>query len=220
MYSNTVNYETPFRNFAVACSGDVVGNCADFLCHFPDPVLTEISDTHQPVWYFHVTCHIILGVLQSLRNLKNPDKSLGSWKHGTFGRESHHPCSWEICGTDVEDGNLATDLSSHPAWAADSEVTWRTLGMLCSLLLDLLADNALPLPLPGEASVAVVSDSKMRVASLRAVNCGGGGTSGVLNDISQFSRGGMPDMVGDFLEASNSKVFFISLWSLGGRLKI
>ena len=92
--------------------------------------------------------------------------------------------------------------------------------MLCSLLLDLLADNALPLPLPGEASVAVVSDSKMRVASLRAVNCGGGGTSGVLNDISQFSRGGMPDMVGDFLEASNSKVFFISLWSLGGRLKI
>ena len=191
----------PFGNFAVACSGDVVGNCADFLCHFPDPVLTEISDTHQPVWYFHVTCHIILGVLQSLRNLKNPDKSLGSWKHGTFGRESHHPCSWEICGTDVEDGNLATDLSSLPVFAAEEEAAaaaeaaasdaegfWRTLGMLCSLLPALLAPA---LPAPGEASAApaALSGSKRRVESLLAVNCGScGGTASAMSGVLKRRR--------------------------------
>ena len=90
--------------------------------------------------------------------------------NSTFGRESH-PCSCEICGTDVEDGNLATYLSSFPEWsavAADSEGFWRTLGMLCSLLPAALLADALTLP--GEASA--VSDSKRRVASLRAVSCG------------------------------------------------
>ena len=91
------------------------------------------------------------------------------------------PCSCEICGTDVDDGNLATDLSSLPVpTAAAAEAFSRTFGMLCSLLPDLL---------PAAAATALgeeeVSDSKTRVASLRAVSRGSccEGASGVLRSL-------------------------------------
>ena len=101
--------------------------------------------------------------------------------HGSFGRENGvvHSLSWEICGTEVEDGNLAPDPGCEVVVpTAASAGSLRMSGMLCSL------PPAALLAQQGEAASA--AGSWRRVASLRAENCDWGSTSGVLMEREAF----------------------------------
>ena len=95
----------------------------------------------------------------------------------SFGRENGvvHPWSWEICGTEVEDGNLAPDPGCEVVVpTAASAGSLRMSGMLCS------RPPAALLAQQGEAAASASAGSWRRVASLRAEYCDWGSTSGVL----------------------------------------